>query len=169
MIRGGNRTWRVGWSGRWTTPLRVGAGSSTYGKAKEASARCADSPSGQRNGRGTCTIGSGAVMEVRRRWTTWSCYTSTDTDSSTRKRVTDGPNRVLRGALGRLEPYEAEVSRTVLRGRGGSNASLLPDRFIAAFVEPNKAAINRRTPKEDAPPQSSKNSGRAAAPTPTIK
>src|SRR6516165_9279923 len=127
MIRGGNRTWRVGWSGRWTTPLRVGAGSSTYGKAKEASARCSDSPSGQRNGRGTCTIGSGAVMEVRRRWTTWSCYTSTATDSSTRKRVTDGPNRVLRGALGRLEPYEAEVSRTVLRGRGGSNASLLPD------------------------------------------
>ena len=38
------------------------------------------------------------------------------------------PSRVLRGALGRLEPYEAEVSRTVLRGRGWREPSLLPGR-----------------------------------------
>jgi hypothetical protein len=38
-----------------------------------------------------------------------------------------GPSRVLRGALGRLEPYETEVSRTVLRGREASDGLLLPD------------------------------------------
>jgi hypothetical protein len=34
--------------------------------------------------------------------------------------------RVPRGAWRRLEPYDAKVSRTVLRGRGDSNVSLLP-------------------------------------------
>ena len=30
-----------------------------------------------------------------------------------------------------LEPYEAQVSSTVLRGRGGSNTSLLPGRSVS--------------------------------------
>jgi hypothetical protein len=33
------------------------------------------------------------------------------------------------GRWGRLEPYDGQLSRTVLRGRGGSNASLLPDQL----------------------------------------
>jgi len=33
-----------------------------------------------------------------------------------------------------LEPYEAKVSRTVLGGRGGSNASSLPDHQTAAAI-----------------------------------
>ena len=32
-----------------------------------------------------------------------------------------------------LEPYEVQVSSTVLRGRGGSNVSLLPDRKLAVL------------------------------------
>jgi len=35
-------------------------------------------------------------------------------------------HRVLHGAFERLEPCEGRLSRTVLRGRGGSNAALLP-------------------------------------------
>jgi len=35
-------------------------------------------------------------------------------------------HRALHGAFERLEPDEARVSRPVLRGRGGSNAALLP-------------------------------------------
>ena len=36
-------------------------------------------------------------------------------------------DRVLHGALPRLEPYAVKVARTVLRGRGGGNVALLPD------------------------------------------
>ncbi len=35
--------------------------------------------------------------------------------------------RVLRGAFSRLEPCAVKVARTVLRGQGGGNATLLPD------------------------------------------
>ena len=35
--------------------------------------------------------------------------------------------RVLHGALSRLEPCAVKIACTVLRGRGGSNATLLPD------------------------------------------
>jgi hypothetical protein len=34
---------------------------------------------------------------------------------------------VLRGAFSRLEPCAVKVARTVLRGRGGGNVTLLPD------------------------------------------
>ena len=34
-----------------------------------------------------------------------------------------------KGALQRLEPYAGKLARTVLRGRGGSNAVLLPDKL----------------------------------------
>ena len=38
-------------------------------------------------------------------------------------------NRLIVAAIGfiRLEPYDGKLSRTVLRGGAGSNASLLPD------------------------------------------
>jgi len=39
------------------------------------------------------------------------------------------------GAFERLERSDAKVSRAVLRGRGGSNASLLPDPFTEEEVE----------------------------------
>jgi hypothetical protein len=43
-------------------------------------------------------------------------------------------------AFERLERSDAKVSRAVLRGRGGSNASLLPDRlFTAATILPRFA------------------------------
>ena len=37
--------------------------------------------------------------------------------------------RVFHGALSRLEPCAVKVACTVLRGRGGSNATPLPDRI----------------------------------------
>ncbi len=37
-------------------------------------------------------------------------------------------NRVPQGAFERLEPCEGRLSCTVLRGRGGGNAALLPDK-----------------------------------------
>jgi len=36
------------------------------------------------------------------------------------------------GAFERLEPCEGKLSRTVLRGRGGSNAALLPGEAITS-------------------------------------
>ena len=36
-------------------------------------------------------------------------------------------DRVLSGALSRLEPCAVKVASTVLRGRGGGNVALLPD------------------------------------------
>jgi len=41
-------------------------------------------------------------------------------------------HRVLHGAFERLEPCEGRLSRTVLRGRGGSNAALLPGATLRA-------------------------------------
>jgi hypothetical protein len=38
--------------------------------------------------------------------------------------------RVLHGALSRLEPCAGKLACTVLRGRGGGNAALLPDRVL---------------------------------------
>jgi hypothetical protein len=42
------------------------------------------------------------------------------------------PGRISQGRCPRLEPYEAKVSRTVLRGREGSNPLLLPDHLTGA-------------------------------------
>ena len=77
------------------------------------------------------------------RLTTWRCCTPTATDRSTQERVTEGPSRVLRGAFGRLEPYEAKVSSTVLRGRGGSH-SLLPDSELAVIRKSTKRSQTAR-------------------------
>ena len=41
-----------------------------------------------------------------------------------------------------LEPYEGKLSRTVLRGEGGSNALDLPDNIILNFVIILTADIN---------------------------
>jgi hypothetical protein len=42
--------------------------------------------------------------------------------------------RPIRGAFEMLEPCEGRLSRTVLRGRGASNGSLLPDRAIGSAL-----------------------------------
>ncbi len=42
-------------------------------------------------------------------------------------RIVKAINRVLHWAFERLELYEGKLSRTVLRGGGGSNATSLPD------------------------------------------
>jgi len=44
-------------------------------------------------------------------------------------------HRVLHGAFERLEPCEGRLSRTVLRGRGGSNAALLPGAALRGAAE----------------------------------
>lgn len=48
----------------------------------------------------------------------------------------------------RLEPYDGKLSRTVLRGGAGSNASLLPDNelFALAFVAPYMASEKKTPP-----------------------
>ncbi|MDD7448554.1 MAG: hypothetical protein PUK62_04915, partial [Prevotellaceae bacterium] len=40
-----------------------------------------------------------------------------------------------------LEPYEGKLSRTVLRGEGGSNALDLPD---STFIQPHKLSFYSR-------------------------
>jgi hypothetical protein len=41
--------------------------------------------------------------------------------------IGSGAARPVKGAFGRLERCAVKVARTVLRGRGGGNAALLPD------------------------------------------
>jgi hypothetical protein len=88
-----------GWPGSWATPLQVGAGSSTYGRGKEAGVWCAGRRCKRRNSPGTSTIGGGAASGGRVRSTTWSCCTPTATGRSTHARGADRTNRVLRGTL----------------------------------------------------------------------
>src|SRR5262249_13778452 len=127
-IRRGNCTWKNGWPGSSAILLQARAGSSTSGKDKRGSARSVVNRYRLTNDRGTSTIGCGAVTVGNRRWTTWRCCTSTATERPTQERVTEGPSRVWGGGWGRLERYEAEVSRTVLRGGGWRKPLLLPDR-----------------------------------------
>jgi hypothetical protein len=49
--------------------------------------------------------------------------------------ATPSHDRVLHGALSRLEPCAVKVARTVLRGRGDGNVALLPDHcYVTASV-----------------------------------
>lgn len=57
--------------------------------------------------------------EVQTTWTTWNIYTKDATN-----RYTD--NELVRLEVW-LEPYEARVSRTVLRGVRTGNSLILPD------------------------------------------
>jgi hypothetical protein len=54
------------------------------------------------------------------------------------REVTAGDNACCsasyQGAFERLERSDAKVSRAVLRGRGGGNAALLPDRPFAVHI-----------------------------------
>ena len=59
--------------------------------------------------------------EVQTTWTTWNIYTKDATN-----RYTD--NELVRLEVW-LEPYEARVSRTVLRGVRTGNSLILPDYF----------------------------------------
>jgi len=45
-------------------------------------------------------------------------------------------HQVLRGAFSRLEPCAVKVARTVLRGRGGGNVTLLPDGSDPILFDP---------------------------------
>ena len=49
-------------------------------------------------------------------------------------------HRVLRGAFSRLEPCAVKVARTVLRGRGDGNVTLLPD-YAPSLRSPWRAAV----------------------------
>ena len=42
-----------------------------------------------------------------------------------------------------LEPYEGKLSRTVLRGEGGSNALDLPDELKDYIPNPNKPILQQ--------------------------
>ena len=54
-------------------------------------------------------------------------------------------HRVLHGAFERLEPCEGRLSRTVLRGRGGSNAALLPGASLRVAADAGRWVLAPRS------------------------